>query len=269
MRLLLNISLGKNRVLPINYPYYLGAWLYHTLRRADADFASFLHEKGFSSSDKTYKLMTFGPLQIYPYQIDRQAATIESLNGRLTWELRFYVPLAGEDFIRGLFLNRSFTLGNSDHTVEGEVTTAELLPEPVYSPVMQYRLVSPTCISYQGPQDKYPQYLSPEHPMYTGLLLQNLLRKAQAALSAGHAAGMTSDQPPVFRLLDTPRPKLLTVKAGRPDETRVRGFLYSFEFEAPKDLQRVGFLCGFGEKNASLGMGVAEEKIPAQGHSRP
>ncbi len=259
MRLLLSISLDKNRVLPINYTYYLGAWLYHALRRSDADFTSFLHEQGLSFGGKLYKLMTFGPLQIYPYHIDRQAATIESLNGQLTWELRFYVPRAGEDFIRRLFLNRSFTLGNSSHAVEGEVVAAELLPEPVYQPVMQYRLISPACIGRQGPEDKYPQYLSPEHTMYAELLLQNLLRKTQAALSADHAIGLEDYLPsPTFRLLDTPRPKLLTVKAGRSDETRVRGFLYSFELKASEELQRVGFLCGFGEKNTSLGMGVGE-----------
>lgn len=51
---------GKQRMLPMDYQYYLSAWIYKVLKQADSDFASFLHEKGYGQSEtKLYKLFCF------------------------------------------------------------------------------------------------------------------------------------------------------------------------------------------------------------------
>lgn len=45
-RLTLNRT-TKQRMLPMDYQYYISAWIYKVLRYADKDFAHFLHEKGY------------------------------------------------------------------------------------------------------------------------------------------------------------------------------------------------------------------------------
>lgn len=264
MRISLSISLGNERILPINYAYYLGSWLYHTLRRADADFADFLHRQGYRFEGKVYKLMTFSPLDMAPYKIDQRTSTIEALSGEIRWELRFYVPDIAQEFVRGLFIDRIFSVGDRQHTVTGIIHTVSLLPMPDIQERMRYRLLSPVCISHRSPEERYAQYLAPDHPLYADLLLQNLVHKVQAAAIAGlipALAGAGEEIPLMqFSLLTAARSKLLTAKSGRKDETRVRGHLYDFELVAPEELHRVGYLCGFGGKNTSLGMGCATVK---------
>jgi CRISPR-associated endoribonuclease Cas6 len=41
---------GKQRMLPMDYQYFISAWIYKVLKQADQDFASFLHEKGYGNS---------------------------------------------------------------------------------------------------------------------------------------------------------------------------------------------------------------------------
>jgi hypothetical protein len=50
-------------MLPMDYQYYISAWIYKVLYQADEDFALFLHEKGYGKNDpKLYKLFCFSPL---------------------------------------------------------------------------------------------------------------------------------------------------------------------------------------------------------------
>ncbi len=53
----------KQRMLPMDYQYYISAWIYKVLKQADENFALFLHEKGYGKNDpKLYKLFCFSPL---------------------------------------------------------------------------------------------------------------------------------------------------------------------------------------------------------------
>ena len=64
-------------------------------------------------------------------------------------------------------------------------------------------------------------------------------------------AALDMNVPFTFKLLSAPKARLLHIK-----QTKVKGYLFDFELMAPKDLMRLGFLGGFGEKNSSLGMGM-------------
>ncbi len=52
--------------------------------------------------------------------------------------------------------------------------------------------------------------------------------------------------------------KLLTLKEGRSDETKIKGTLAPFRLRAPRELMEVGYECGFGEKNS---MGFVMVKV--------
>ena len=60
-----------------------------------------------------------------------------------------------------------------------------------------------------------------------------------------------------FKLLSAPKQKLVTIKPYTDNETKVRGFVYSFRLKAPVALQELGYYAGFGEKN-SMGFGCGE-----------
>jgi len=57
--------------------------------------------------------------------------------------------------------------------------------------------------------------------------------------------------------MDLEREKGITIKAGKPDQTKIVGYLFTFHLEAPAELLRIGYYAGFGEKN-SIGFGCGE-----------
>jgi len=50
---------------------------------------------------------------------------------------------------------------------------------------------------------------------------------------------------------------LIRIKAGRKEETQVRGYVFTFRLEADRELLKVGYEAGVGEKG-SLGFGFVE-----------
>ena len=51
--------------------------------------------------------------------------------------------------------------------------------------------------------------------------------------------------------------KLVTLKEGLPDETKVRGTFAPFRLRVSKELMEVGYYCGFGGLNAQ-GFGMVK-----------
>jgi CRISPR-associated endoribonuclease Cas6 len=120
---------------------------------------------------------------------------------------------------------------------------------------MSWQLVSPACISYQLPDDRHAQYLAPDHPEYTRLLHQHLLRKVASMhvdLPAEVSAADFQFQP-----FGKSRSKLIHIK----DNIKVRGFEYAFELAAHPLLQEAAYFAGLGEKNAQ-GFGLIEKINP-------
>ena len=54
-----------------------------------------------------------------------------------------------------------------------------------------------------------------------------------------------------------PKSKLITIKSGTAAQTKVKGWVFDFELDAPRELVEVGILAGFGKENAQ-GFGCGE-----------
>ena len=50
---------GKQRMLPMDYQYYLSAWIYKVIGKADRAFAEFLHAEGYSDGHRRFKLFNY------------------------------------------------------------------------------------------------------------------------------------------------------------------------------------------------------------------
>src|SRR5690606_6599415 len=132
-----------------------------------------------------------------------------------------------------------------------EVTRVESVAPVSFLPRMQYRCLSPICVSRQR-DDGTAEYLPPTDKHFGELLVSNLMRKAKALqLAVGDSY---EPQPVRFRLLNTPRKKGIHIKEGTSGHTQVIGYLFHFELEAPPELHEIGYYAGFGEKN-SMGFG--------------
>ncbi len=93
------------------------------------------------------------------------------------------------------------------------------------------------------------------------MLLENLLRKYQVL--HGREFPCTSEQfsfaidHAYVERMNGKIQKLITLKEGQSDETKIKGTLAPFRLKAPRELIEVGYECGFGEKN-SQGFGMVK-----------
>ncbi len=121
-------------------------------------------------------------------------------------------------------------------------------------------MMSPLVCSAIRDGEKYPRFLLPDDEAFERVLLENLLGKYEAL--HGHAfEGESQLRFEVHEAYLVRRQgkitKLVTLKEGSPDETKVRGTFAPFRLLVPRPLMDVGYSCGFGGMNAQ-GFGMVK-----------
>lgn len=245
---------GKQKMLPMDYQYYLSAWIYKVISMADREFANFLHTSGYTTGSKRFKLFSYSPLDFGRPVLWKEKALFEIHAEQLFLNVSFHLAEAAEKFIIGLFSNQRVYVGDQFNGLDLVVRQVERLPEPVLTNTMHYRAVSPVVISLQEDNSKYAQYLAPTDNNYNNLLLQNLVNKYN---SVPNAPSLPEDKNFDFELKSTPKSKLVAIKPNTPEQSRVRGFVFDFALTCPIDIHRFILATGIGEKN-STGFGWVE-----------
>jgi CRISPR-associated endoribonuclease Cas6 len=247
---------GKDYQIPINYQYEQSAWIYKTIHHGNPEFSAWLHNMGYLDGKKQFKLFTFSPIVPEKYAIRRDR--LEFLSARAITRVSFYTPEAAEPFILGLFSNQQFALGDTLSQVQFKISSIEKLPDPKWASPMIFRTHSPIVLSKKQDGNRNAHYLAPEDEEFGELLLKNLESKYSATNPARvWNPGRVNEGISKVKILSSPRSKLIKIKAGTPQETSIRGYLFDFEITAPEELLKLGYYAGFGEKN-SLGFGSCE-----------
>lgn len=247
-------------VLPVNYQYELSAWIYRVIRNADAEYAEFLHRKGYRTGRKSFKLFCFSQLQVAKYRVEGDR--LHLLNPIVAFHISFYLDRIAEEFVRGLFQDQGFRLGDRVSQAAFTVETVELLPVrwPDGPGAVTVRGLSPVVIARKRPTGGPDEYLMPEDPDFGRLLFLNLLEKYRAATGVEPPAWW---EPARFVFRPTgraPRSKLIAIKSGTAAETRVKGWMLDFELDAPREVVELGLLAGFGRMNGEgFGYGKLHE----------
>ena len=253
MRFLLNITpLEADSVIPVNYQYPVSSWLYKTLNHGNPEFAAFLHKEGYKQKHKNFKLFCFSQLMMDKYQVTNDRLQILAPEIRLV--VSFYPIQALEPFVRGIFTNQEFIIGDRKNKAGFRIKTIEKETEPEFTDRMKFRLLSPLHISRRDPSDPgKTTHLPPEHKDFESLFFNNLVDKYNAYMPRRNFP--LNDLS--FNLLSRPRSKVITIKAGTPQESRLKAWLFDFSLQAPPELIKTGYYAGFGKAN-SQGFGCGE-----------
>lgn len=246
--------------IPFNYAYALTGVLYRLLANADADYARFLHERGYRTNGaagprKTFRLFTFSDLRMHGYQVRPRESCFVLTSPVIDWTLSFYVDRAAEAFVTGLFQNQRLTVANRQHRTSLTVERVEMLPVALTDNAVTLRTLSPVVVAEKSERRSglptMDQYLHPSDALFGPLLLQNMIDKYRSV-------NPDADGPTIadfsYRLLTPPekaRSRLVTIKEGTREETKVRGW-YGFDFAltGSAEVLEVGLLAGVGRYNA-------------------
>lgn len=251
MRLKLTIEHLPKQKLPINYQYLISSYIYRTLHESDAEFAKWLHERGYTLSGKKYKHFCFSNLYPQRYTIHHKAKVFELNESPTVLYLSFNIDKAVQHLIKGIFQNNLMQLSSGESfRFLGQIQQVEMLKPPVFSDAMCFKALIPICLSVGQADSPHPQYLSPKDKGYAEVFAQNLVDKANAYL--GEQAFTYEDV--AFELLtEMPKSKLLRIK-----NIAIKGYEYEFRLEAPEALMQIGYYAGFGTQNSALGMGFCD-----------
>jgi CRISPR-associated endoribonuclease Cas6 len=255
MRFKLTLTVEKEPFgnhLPINYQYELSSFVYAAIHRSDAQYSTWLHQNGFIADNKQFRLFTFSHLHVPKYNIAGDRLMIESPT--VEWQIAFLPGRSTEEFIRGLFSEQVFTLGDRQSKVQFRVTGIELMAEPVFTTDTVLTTLSPVCIARHIPETNQIFYESPDRPYAREAMLRNLKNK----YAAYHGHDYTGSDTFELKLLSKPISKLVSIKTGTPYQTKIRGYTFRFKLKADEELLKVMWNSGLGEKG-SMGFGCVGE----------
>ena len=251
MRFKLNLRVYKDtfgNMLPISYQYELSAWIYKTIAKSDVLYAGWLHDNGFANDNKRFKMFVFS--NIFP-QCKAIGDRMCILNDTMFLYLSFLPDKSTEEFVKGIFLDNLFTLGDEKSKVQFQVENIEALSTPPLNNYI-FQSLSPVCVSIKRENGSI-EYVSPEREDYGKMLINNLKEKHLAF----YGKAFEGDESYEFELLSPAKSRLITIKAHTPEMTKVKGFQYRFRLKADNALLHIMYETGLGEKN-STGFGMVE-----------
>ena len=267
MRVLLTLIADQPRAsLPLNYNHAVASLIYGILSHASVDFASKLHDSGYESGGRRFKLFTFS--RLIPFRSHVRGGRLILDDPKVELLITSPVPEFIETFVAGLFQSETFRIDRTDF----HLSQAETIEPPEFSGCMSFRAVSPITETVREPGEKQPRFLSVADPdqLWSEVLGRNLVRKYVAL------HGREPSDPRFEWAWDRnyirqyeERGKrcsaLVSISSGG-QEIKVRGWLAPFTVTGSIELIRLGFEAGFGARN-SMGFGMvafSQEKVRSE-----
>jgi len=265
MRLHLSLlPMAPQPAVPVNYQYYLSSAIYHLLALASPEYATWLHERGYqSAADRYLKMFTFSKLDIPAARFER--GWLIAGNAR-PWQLQLSSPMENDfvqNIVLGLFQQQEIEIRAQNTATRFLIEQVEALAPPVFREEMRFVTLSPIVLStkreHKGKLQAY--YYRAADAELSEAVRKNLLAKYEIIF------GHTAEDDRLEFIIDASYlqrkggpekvSKLLTIKEGTPEETRIKGFECPFTLRGNPDLMRVAWECGIGEHTA-MGCGMVE-----------
>ncbi len=241
--------------IPINYQYPLSAVIYKIISSADKEYAAFLHNTGYQVANKQFKLFTFSDLTT-SFSIENKKMVLRQNEATLI--VCFHLSQAAEKFIQGLFLNQQIEIAGSGCKTIFTIHSVMSLPvADLQGGEILVKPLSPLVVGRKNSRGNY-DYLAPDAPDYTSLLMNNLYEK-YASLQEEITGKKLSLKIEVENYGQPPRSRLITIKAGTAAETKIKGFMnFKLRLRGSPELLELAMNAGMGVYNA-LGMGCVGE----------
>lgn len=254
MRLI--VSLQPDRVpctIPFSYSHALTAVIYRFLACSSHDYARFLHDEGYRSGTKRFKLFTFSQLLIPERKLAPDG--LVCLSEQIFWQIASPIAEFVEHLAAGLLQVGRMRLEENEFSI----TRVEVAPPPAFSAEMRLRCLSPIVLSRAEERAGRltAHYLRADDPQLSEALRQNLLRKfllVHGSEPADTSLAVVFDREYVerhgegiYRVMDY-------------KGTKIKAIMAPFTVRGSTELIEVGYEAGFGEKN-SMGFGMVEVRV--------
>ena len=163
---------GQEIVLPMSYRHILQGVIYHTLEYTEGHAsATQLHDEGYRSDDRTFKLFTFGLLK-GSYTIHDKYIVFHDT---VQWEIRSIDEQLIRQLAGGLIVGSKQSLGKN----EVEIVAVRIADEHIDRPAAIIAMQSP-IVAYRTLEDNRTVFHSPEEQAFYAAIIRNAQRKWQS-----------------------------------------------------------------------------------------
>ncbi|MGB9702974.1 MAG: CRISPR-associated endoribonuclease Cas6 [Candidatus Kapaibacteriota bacterium] len=257
MRLKIYLEPYRNEYsIPINYQYLLSSVVYKIFQNGSQSIAKWLHDNGFKDEKgRSLKLFNFSGLVFEKHKVREDIIHCSGVASFI-----FSSPVKTnliKTFVSGILLNPNFEIVSRNLSVKFYISNIEILPEPIFEETNYYKSITPINVSTQRIENgkRKIEYLNPSDKRYVTQIKNNLLKKFNLIYSDN----LDSNIEITINSTQNIKSKLITIKEGTMEETKVKGYLHELEIKAPYEIHKIAYYCGIGEKN-SLGFGMIELK---------
>lgn len=266
MRLKLKCIFEEKGTVPFNYSYGLQSVVYKLINNSSPEFSAFLHNEGFVEQNKPFKLFTFSKL----LQSDGLVCK-EGLKNVSSFSLYFSTPIeeSYKHLVLGIFSGKKTVLTLPGYKpMNITIAAVESLPEPEFTTQTRFLSLSPVAVSTMIERSgrmvqHYLDYTDPlEKKKFKENLHGNLLKKyrliKKRAFTVSSDFDIEFDKDYIARKGGKIR-KQIRFKKDKTSEkySYIIGMEAPFTVKTDPELIKIGYQCGFGEKN-SAGFGMAE-----------
>lgn len=263
MRIKITATTDRPTLFPFNYQYPLQAAIYGLIRESSSKYSKFLHEQGYVKDgvDRVFKFFTFSKLKFSP-----------KLTGKTGFEnvrqIEFIFSTIVEESLRhmilGIFSDREMHLWINGKGVKLTIVNVDVLEDFVFSGKEKFICLSPIAVSTMMENDKgrkvphFLNYMVPrEKDRFAENIKNNLVNKYETLHNTLYKK---RDQlfsfhfdPIYIAKKNGTISKLISFK----NDIKIKAMEAPFTVEADPDLIKIGYECGWGEKN-SAGFGCAK-----------
>lgn len=263
MRIQFSLSCQKGTIIPINYQSEISQWIFSVLSKAGTELSTWVQQQGFDLTSRNYKLFTFSPLAIYPYEMDQVKQEFKLLGNQVKLSFSIYLPPVFEQQVVHLFRQMPLALGTCDgRPAQFEVKHWQVMSRPNFKETMQFKAVSPISVTTVDEVKTPNPYLLPDNEAYDVSFFHHIVRRFKAAMQYKSLANMKLLDPAFpmhYRLMGQAKSRLIHLKPNPEDIQQLRGFAYEFEVSMPLGSMEFSYFAGFGEY-PHLGFGYVDIK---------
>ncbi|MER0280149.1 CRISPR-associated endoribonuclease Cas6 [Clostridioides difficile] len=242
VRRYLILTVDNEVVLDYNYQYELMKRIYEAIEINDRRKALSLHNEGYKIDKKVFKL--------FNYTMMFEDAKYSKEGIHLNSRTKIRLILSGYDdilnnIIKGFIKCKVFKLYN----IEFKLSNMDEDSKIGFKSITLYKVRSPIVASLYDLKSKKQVYLNPMQEEFYKALHDNLIKKYKLIYDKEYTGEV------YFDIED-----ILSVKKKYVTNIKGKGFVIGYTdfeifVEADKDMQKVIYYCGLGEKN-SIGMGL-------------
>jgi CRISPR-associated endoribonuclease Cas6 len=251
MRIQFSLACQKNTIIPINYQAEVSNWIFEVLASGGAELHAHMQDHGFDLNARTFKLFTFSPLAIYPYEMDQVKQEFKLNGNQVKLGFSIYIDPVFEQQIVHLFRQKPLQLG----VIEGkpayfEIKHWQVQNPPVFKEVMQFKAESPisqTFVEESNLPNPYPTIDSERYDVQFFLTLMQRFKAANQYKSLSGINVIDPAFPMHFRPLSPAKSRLIHLKPNVEGLNQARGFLFDFEVSLPPKLMEFVYHAGFGQ----------------------